>query len=140
MPGNLRRRPYELPQRPAPRSQGCEVARVLMGLDTATGNKFPDAIAGELEAVLGGKSRATLSRKSASRKISAARWVNIMVKQINCPGGVGTDFANGVSRCTRNDVQFTANRQRAGGPLHRKRLTSHADVAQSCASMTQEKI
>src|SRR5207244_9867479 len=31
------------PGRPAPRSQGCEVARVLTALDTKGGNKFPRA-------------------------------------------------------------------------------------------------
>jgi len=38
---NLRRRTRKLLQEPAPRSQGCEVARVLIGLDTNIGNKFP---------------------------------------------------------------------------------------------------
>ena len=38
---NLRRRTRKLLQEPAPRSQGCEVARVLTGLDTNIGNKFP---------------------------------------------------------------------------------------------------
>jgi len=38
---NLRRRTRKLLREPAPRSQGCEVARVLIGLDTNIGNKFP---------------------------------------------------------------------------------------------------
>src|SRR5712671_5018702 len=33
--------PANFCRRPAPRSQGCEVARVLTGLDTAVRNKFP---------------------------------------------------------------------------------------------------
>jgi hypothetical protein len=35
--------PANFCRRPAPRSQGCEVARVLIALDTGTGNKFPPA-------------------------------------------------------------------------------------------------
>src|ERR1700719_3368253 len=33
--------PANLLPEPAPRSQGCEVARVLIGLDTSLRNKFP---------------------------------------------------------------------------------------------------
>jgi hypothetical protein len=31
----------KISRRPAPRSQGCEVARVLTALDTEGGDKFP---------------------------------------------------------------------------------------------------
>jgi hypothetical protein len=46
-------------QEPAPRSQGCEVARVLIGLDTGVRNKFPLDRVGkheehtEMEAIVG---------------------------------------------------------------------------------------
>src|SRR5258707_10007079 len=52
----------------------------------------------------------------------------------------GNTPSNGISSRARNDVESTANRQRAGGPLHLIRLTSRADGPRSCASMTQEKI
>ena len=71
---------------------------------------------------------------------SARNRVNSMVIRANHSCGPGTHGSNGISSRTRNDVESTANGQRAGGPLHLKGLTSRTDVPQSCASMTQEKI
>ncbi len=53
---------------------------------------------------------------------SATPGLTQMVKWANHSGGSGTHLSNGISPGTRNDVQSTANRQRAGGPLHLRDL------------------
>ena len=61
-------------------------------------------------------------REYSKTSVFASRRVNKMVVQmIHCAVDY-LHFSNGISRRTRNDVESTANRQRAGGPLHLKDL------------------
>jgi hypothetical protein len=88
-----------------------------------------------------GQLRASVDEKNDSKASNSPLFrVNRMVIWANHLCGPGTHRPNDISSRTQNDVESTANGQRAGGPLHLKGLTSRTDVPQSCASMTQEKI
>jgi len=59
-----------------------------------------------------------VEKKHLQANISRLNRVNKMVIRADHSRGPGTHRPNDISSRTQNDVQSTANRQRAGGPLH----------------------